>query len=293
MYIKFRYSSGSLNVYYYFVNFIKVGGKMTIDNLVTMFLLFIIYSFLGWVMETIAFFIDNKKLVNRGFLIGPYCPIYGVGCLLIIIVLGHFMNNPVLLFVLSALICSIVEYLTSFFMEKLFKARWWDYTNKKFNLNGRICLSNTIIFGILGFFILYFLNPTLYNLISKIPNNLSYIISSIILIIFIFDIITSCNLMMKIKKLAFENKKDNTEEIVKEVKEILSTKNLFIKRIIEASPNIKESIRKKIEELNKKRKDISKKISNNITELKNEVKVRIKNNSVIKDLKDKDDKHNK
>lgn len=293
MYIKFRYSSGSLNVYYYFVNFIKVGGKMTIDNLVTMFLLFIIYSFLGWVMETIAFFIDNKKLVNRGFLIGPYCPIYGVGCLLIIIVLGHFMNNPVLLFVLSALICSIVEYLTSFFMEKLFKARWWDYTNKKFNLNGRICLSNTIIFGILGFFILYFLNPTLYNLISKIPNNLSYIISSIILIIFIFDIITSCNLMMKIKKLAFENKKDNTEEIVKKVKEILSTKNLFIKRIIEASPNIKESIRKKIEELNKKRKDISKKISNNITELKNEVKVRIKNNSVIKDLKDKDDKHNK
>ena len=263
---------------------------MIIDKFLILFLLFIIYSILGWVMETIAVFIDSKKLVNRGFLIGPYCPIYGVGCILIIVILTNFLNYPVLLFVISALICSIVEYLTSFFMEKLFKARWWDYSDRRFNLNGRICLSNTVIFGILGWLILYFLNPVIYKLINYIPNEIRYIVSSVIFILFLVDVVISCNLMTKIKKFAFENNKDNTEEITNKIKEILFSKNVLIKRIIEASPNIKRTIKNKIEELKNKRKDISRKITSNITSFKNDVKEKIKNNTVIKELKDRKSK---
>ena len=123
------------------------------------FSLFIIYSFIGWTMEVVWNLFTDKKLVNRGFLIGPYCPIYGVGCLLLIILLGRFKSDPVLLFFMSIIVCSILEYSTSYIMEKLFKARWWDYSEYKFNLNGRICAATMIPFGILGVLVVYYLNP--------------------------------------------------------------------------------------------------------------------------------------
>ena len=98
------------------------------------FLLFIIYSVVGWIIEIIDVAILNKKIVNRGFLIGPYCPVYGVGALLMLIFLNKYVYDPFILFCMSFLICGILEYLTSYIMEKLFKARWWDYSSNKFNL---------------------------------------------------------------------------------------------------------------------------------------------------------------
>ena len=122
------------------------------------FLTFIIYSFVGWIMETLFCFFVTKKMVNRGFLIGPICPIYGVGCMLLIFLLNKYINQPIALFALSIIVCSILEYFTSYIMEKLFKVRWWDYSDKKFNINGRICLETMVPFGILGTLIVYFMN---------------------------------------------------------------------------------------------------------------------------------------
>ena len=133
------------------------------------FLLFISYAFLGWCMEVTCKFIQHKKFINRGFLIGPYCPIYGWGALAITILLKRYMEDPLVLFVMSTLICSIIEYLTSYFMEKKYHARWWDYSNKKFNINGRICLETLIPFGILGVAIMYGTNPILFKLYNQIP----------------------------------------------------------------------------------------------------------------------------
>ena len=110
-------------------------------------------------MEVVWNVFTDKKLVNRGFLIGPYCPIYGVGCLLLVFLLGRFKGQPVILFLMSIIVCSILEYSTSYIMEKLFKARWWDYSEYKFNLNGRICAATMIPFGILGVLVVYYLNP--------------------------------------------------------------------------------------------------------------------------------------
>lgn len=76
----------------------------------------------------------DKTLVNRGFLMGPYCPIYGCGCILIILLLKRYLNDFIALFIMSMVICSILEYLTSYIMEKLFKARWWDYSDRRFNI---------------------------------------------------------------------------------------------------------------------------------------------------------------
>ena len=127
-------------------------------NIKLYFILYIIYSFIGWVIEVIATSKDNKGFVNRGFLIGPYCPIYGTCALLMILILPN-QENIFLLFLMSLLICSISEYLTSYVMEKLFKARWWDYSSRRFNLNGRICLKISLGFGLLGVILVRYVNP--------------------------------------------------------------------------------------------------------------------------------------
>jgi len=107
-------------------------------------MLFFIYAILGWIIETTLVSIEKKKFVNRGFLIGPYCPIYGFGGLAITILLKNYTKDPIVLFLMAVIICACLEYFTSYIMEKLFKARWWDYSKKKYNINGRICLETII-----------------------------------------------------------------------------------------------------------------------------------------------------
>ena len=98
-------------------------------------MLFFIYSLAGWLIEMIPATIREKKFVDRGFLVGPYCPIYGCGVILITLLLQKYADDVVVSFFLSVIICGTLEYLTSYFMEKIFKARWWDYSNNKFNIN--------------------------------------------------------------------------------------------------------------------------------------------------------------
>ena len=98
------------------------------------FLLFLIYSIAGWLIETIGEIFKSGKLVNRGFLIGPYCPIYGYGVILITFLLSKYKDDVFLTFVLAMVICGILEYLTSYLMEKIFHARWWDYKRMRFNI---------------------------------------------------------------------------------------------------------------------------------------------------------------
>lgn len=216
-------------------------------NFLMYFSLFLIYSFIGWIVDIIGDYLQNERIVNRGFLIGPYCPIYGTGALLIIIILSKYSNDLLVLFIMSVLVCSILEYLTSYVMEKLFHTRWWDYKTMSFNINGRVCLSNSIIFGLLGVLLVYFINPFIYNLIIKIPNVLFVIILGILFLIFITDVIISFNIITKIKVTADNLRKDSTEEISKKVREILSNKSILSRRLVNAFPDF-TSISKKVKE---------------------------------------------
>lgn len=202
-----------------------------------LFILFIIYSFIGWFLEVTIVSLNNRKLTSRGFLIGPWCPIYGFGAILIFIMLRKYYEDPVALFVMSFLICSVLEYFTSYIMEKLFKTRWWDYSDKKYNLNGRISLISSLFFGFLGLIITYLLNPAIISLINKIPENILNIIGIILLIIFIIDIIVSVNVIFKLKNIA--SSKDATIKIHKAMKKYLETKSILIKRLVNAFPNFK------------------------------------------------------
>lgn len=215
------------------------------------FLLFISYAFLGWCMEVTCKFIQYKKFINRGFLIGPYCPIYGWGALAITILLKRYMEDPLVLFVMSTLICSIIEYLTSYFMEKKYHARWWDYSNKKFNINGRICLETLIPFGILGVAIMYGTNPILFKLYNQIPQLIINILTAILFIGFILDNIISSNIISSINVEGNKLIKDNTEEITEKIKQVLRQKSWLHRRLINAYPGLKD-IKVKIKKVEQK-----------------------------------------
>lgn len=229
--------------------------------LLKVYLLFWFFSILGWIMEVIVCSICDKKLVNRGFLIGPYCPIYGFGSL-IMLILSPYKDHLFTLFILSLVLCSTLEYFTSFLMEKLFKIRWWDYSNDAFNINGRICLRNAIAFGALGILFVKFLNPWYFSLINSISYQLIIIISIIITIITFIDIIVSFNAMNSIKNIIKKDlikyqKKDATTDIKKLINKRLISISFLEKRLIETYHLLgkeKEYLRKRIVMVNEKTK---------------------------------------
>lgn len=213
------------------------------DVVLKFFWLFIIYSFMGWLMEIIVVSISKHKFSNRGFLIGPVCPIYGVSVVIMTLLLNRYNDDYFILFCMSFLICTVIEYATSVIMEKLFKTRWWDYTQIKFNLNGRVCLKNSILFGILGLIVIIFLNPILISLINKIPINLFYVLTIISFLILLIDILLSFNVMYKIRGVVSNTRKDCTDEITKIVRNFIQNKSLLYKRILKAFPNLKSTIK--------------------------------------------------
>lgn len=235
------------------------------------FLLFIIYSFAGWCMEVSCKLVETKRFINRGFLIGPVCPIYGTGAILVTLLLKEFTSMPVLLFFMAILICGILEYLTSFFMEKFFRLRWWDYSKKKFNINGRVCLDTIIPFGILGVIIMYVTNPFFLDKLYMFPSKTLTIAFWIIFSLFVIDNIISLTTILGIRKttktISKENREDNTEEITKKVKEVLLGKSFVQRRIVNAYPKlqaIKIKVREKIdktkEEIDKKKEVLDEKV---------------------------------
>ncbi len=132
------------------------------------FLWFVIYSFLGWAYESVLCSVTSRSLVNRGFLNGPFCPVYGFGALVVVLA---FWNEPDisfwnLFFSGMVLTCSL-EYFTSWAMEKLFHARWWDYSSHRFNLNGRICLAGGIVFGAFSVFLVKWLHPRVAAFVDR------------------------------------------------------------------------------------------------------------------------------
>ncbi len=234
-------------------------------NIVTYFLLFMVYSVAGWIMEVTCKSFEAKKFINRGFMIGPYCPIYGWGAIFITILLKRYISDWIVLFFMSMITCGILEYLTSYVMEKLFHARWWDYSRRKYNINGRICLETLVPFGLLGLTIMYITNPIILNGLQNIPDNILNVIAIVLFVIFTIDGIVSLKVVSNVRatstKLNKEAKTmDNTEEITAKVKEILRNKSVLNRRLINAYPNLQTVLKKKKEEIKRKTDEIKEEI---------------------------------
>ena len=173
---------------------------------------FFMYSAVGWFVESIYCSIGNKRWINRGFLKGPICPIYGTGAVVMMICIEPFSGysekwyiNSLIVFALGMVLCDIVEFITSVVMEKLFNARWWDYSGKRFNIQGRICLTHTIYWGLSSVIFVQLAHPHIHNLLSgfitdKIRNDILLVVFTI----FIIDLVITVRNALKFR--AFSTK---------------------------------------------------------------------------------------
>lgn len=230
----------------------------------TCFILFILYSIIGWLLEVLLSLYEHKRFINRGFLIGPYCPIYGAGSVLLTLLLSNHEDNIIVLFILSMVICAILEYFASYILEKIFKLRWWDYTNMKYNINGRICLETMVVFGIFGVILIKITNPFFLNILNHFNSNTLAIIAIILMSIFIIDIIISSNVVFNLKSITRNTSKDSTEEISKAIRKFIHNNLFMYNRIIKAFPHLTIISKKK------KGKKAKKKINNNQNKSKKE-----------------------
>ena len=206
------------------------------------FLVFIIYAVAGWCVEEVFCSIIQKKIVDRGFLIGPVCPIYGFGGLAITLFLTKFNESPITVFCMGIILCAFLEYFTSYIMEKIFNARWWDYSDSKLNLNGRICINTLIPFGVFGLLVIYAFNPVIYKFIFWIGKGEINVLSIVLLVTLAIDCIISYTVVSGVTEraeiLSKENPKDNTDEITAKVKEEL--KESYVgQRLLDAFPDFK------------------------------------------------------
>ena len=196
---------------------------------------FVIYSFLGWVLESTVRTICERKIINTGFLIGPFCPIYGFGAIIMILFLDQFKNNIILLFFSSFIILSLWEYVVGVLLEKFFATKYWDYSDHKFNYKGRICLTNSIAWGILGVLFINYIHPTITQLLEHVDFIYVAIITSIIAVILLIDAIIS---IIKVKNIK------TTLEKIEEINEQIKQKLLELKdrEKISANDNIQNLI---------------------------------------------------
>lgn len=219
--------------------------------MITLITKFMIYAILGYVVEVSYVFIGHKKWINRGFLNGPYIPIYAFGSLLTVYFLKKYYADPLIVFFMGMIICSGLEYFTSHVMEKIFNRRWWDYSYLKYNLNGRIALKNSILFGIGCLVILYLIDPLISSFIKKVNPKIILALALIFIVIFIIDLSFSSVAAYKTSKnIIHINKFLN---IGKKQKELLSN---IKTRILIAYPYLLKNNEEIYEKILKIKKDI-------------------------------------
>lgn len=206
---------------------------------------FFFYSIIGWIYESILCSVIGKKWVNRGFLNGPYCPIYGFGAILNILILDETMNIAILFYLGMVTACSL-EYFTSWLLEKLFQTRWWDYTEQKYNLNGRICLAGGIVFGIFSVLLVRVIQPEVINLTNALSDTMISAITLSILVLFVLDCsVTIINVLGFNKKLKLAEIRLQITEIrfqIAEIKLLMSKLNLQERRLLRAFPKLKSML---------------------------------------------------
>jgi uncharacterized membrane protein len=155
--------------------------------------LFVIYSFLGWVYETIYCTVKGGKWENRGFLFGPVCPIYGTGAIAISAVMSLTAQNSIELsawqiFLISVVGSAVLEFVTSWVLEKTFHALWWDYSKLPFNIQGRISLFTSLGFGVAGLLIVYYIAPATEEVMVTVPSIMTELLSLILIFLFAADL---------------------------------------------------------------------------------------------------------
>lgn len=206
-------------------------------------LIFFIYSFIGYIVEILSISSKSHSInLSRGYLIGPYLPIFGFGGVLMTSLLGKYKDDIIVLFIMSLTICSLLEYFASLIMEKIFKVRWWDYSDRILNINGRICLENGIKFGIGGVILNRYFHPLLLAFLDSFADGLIYVLGTTLFVLVFFDFLISTYTILQLKiDLSVYTDKDSTMRIRREVLESVKKYRFFHRRLYQAFPNLSEN----------------------------------------------------
>ena len=211
------------------------------EYFVDLVLIFFAFSFLGWCIEVTLKYFEFHRFINRGFLTGPWLPIYGSGAALITVVVGGLApleRGYGTTFALSFVLCGVLEYMTSFVMERRFHARWWDYSKKPMNLHGRVWIGNLVLYGLGGVLIIHVFDPILYRLFAKTPLTAREILALCLSAVFAADYVVS-HFVLKLVKTGVEGSEaDSSEQISLEVRLLLHDRSVFYRRFADAYPEV-------------------------------------------------------
>lgn len=211
------------------------------EQFIDLILLFFLYSFIGWCIEVVLKYRQYGRFINRGFLTGPWLPIYGSGAVLITVsdmLITNYESAYGTTFAMSFVLCGLIEYLASYIMEKRFHARWWDYSSKPMNLNGRVWIGNLVLFGLGGVIIIWVTNPPFLRAIASMRPHTQQLTAGILSAILIADFVTSQFVLNLVKVSVERSETDSTEEINTEIRHLLHDRSYFHSRFADAYPEV-------------------------------------------------------
>lgn len=162
-------------------------------------LLFFTYSFIGWIHEVIYRLITERRFHTTGFLTMPILPIYGTGAIIILFLVEPYIHNPFLVFLFSVLISSFLEFFTHLILDKVFHIKLWDYSKKRFNLQGRVCLENSLGFGALALLLVYVLHPLILMGFDKLPHEVVIVLAIVLSSLTIIDFANSLVSLIRVR----------------------------------------------------------------------------------------------
>ncbi len=221
----------------------KTSGvqKMTVYDIL---LNFFIYSFLGWCTEVAFAAVKQKKFVNRGFLNGPLCPIYGIGVTVVVAVLEPYMDHLLMLYLMSAFLVTALEYVTGALLEKIFHHKWWDYSEVPFNIKGYVCIPFSLIWGAACVMIVKFIHPALYRAVSFMPEYLGMVLLTFLCGLILADVYVTVTGILKLNR-----RLDKMEQIANELRHVSEQIGESIYQNMMDGMEKQEQIRAKAEEL--------------------------------------------
>ena len=213
----------------------------SMDTIINLILLFFAYSFVGWCIEVTLKYFQYHRFINRGFLTGPWLPIYGSGAVLItlaVTLLAPYDSGYGTTFAISFVVCGLVEYGASWYMEKRFHARWWDYSQKPMNLNGRVWIGNLILFGLGGLVIRFMGNPLLLKLFNRISLLVREYMAAFLAALIAADFAVTHFVLKLVKSGIDSSEADNTEQIRREIQALVRDRSYFHRRLADAYPEV-------------------------------------------------------
>lgn len=233
-------------------------------------LYFFVYGFLGWCTEVIFAAFKQHRFVNRGFLNGPICPIYGVGVTLVIACLEAFQSNLLLLYISSVILVTVLEGVTGWAMDKLFHNKWWDYSKLPLNIGGYVCLLFSLIWGVACVFIVYFVHPLIHQVLSLIPHTAGIALIAILGIALLSDMIVTTSAIVKFNQY-LERLKHITDELhaisnqigaelYQNVMHVLDMQESSRQKLDDVKLEVSEEIRMQIVELKTRAQNLGEKV---------------------------------